>query len=65
MWHYALSRIWRNLHRDIETDRDRRSEELLKLGGDQKMFIFSGDRSIRGRSGNLHFQGAVALRGRG
>ena len=33
IWHYVLSRIWRNLHRDIEIDRNRKSEELLKLGG--------------------------------
>ena len=43
MWHYVLCRIWGNLHRDIEIDRNRRSEELLKLGGGQKIFIFRGD----------------------
>ena len=31
MWHYVLSRICRNLHSDIEIDRNQRSEELLKL----------------------------------
>ena len=40
MWHYVLSRIWRNQHRDIEIDRNGRSEELLKLGGGQKILIF-------------------------
>ena len=40
MWHCVLSRIWRNLHRDIEIETNRRSEELLKLGGGQKIFIF-------------------------
>ena len=40
MWHYVLSRIWRNLHRDIGIDRNRIFEELLKLGGGQKIFIF-------------------------
>ena len=43
MWHYVLSRIWRNLHSDIEIDRNQKSEELLKLGGGQKIFIFRGD----------------------
>ena len=43
MWQYGLSRIWRNLHRDIEIDRNRRSQELLKLGGDQKTLIFRGE----------------------
>ena len=42
MWHYVVSRNWRNLHRDIEIDRNQRSEELLKLGGGQKIFIFRG-----------------------
>ena len=41
MWHYVLFRIWRNLNSDIEIDRNQRSEEMLKLGGDQKIFIFS------------------------
>ena len=40
MWHHALSRIWRNLHRDIEIDGNWRSEELLKLGGGQKFLFF-------------------------
>ena len=40
MWHYVLSRIWGNLNRDKEIDRNQRSEELLKLGGVQKIFIF-------------------------
>ena len=40
MWHYVLSRICRNLHSDIEIDRNQRSEELLKLAGGQKIFIF-------------------------
>ena len=34
--------IWKNLHRDKEIDRIRRSKELLKLGVDQKIFMFSG-----------------------
>ena len=42
MWHYVVSRNWRNLHRDIEIDRNQRSEELLNLGGGQKIFIFEG-----------------------
>ena len=41
MWHYVLFRIWRNLNSDIEIDRNQRSEEMLKLGGGQKIFIFS------------------------
>ena len=43
MWHHALSRIWRNLHRDIEIDGNWRSEELLKLGGGQKFLFFGGE----------------------
>ena len=42
MWHYVLSKIRRNLHRNIEIDRNWRSEELLKFGGGQKIFIFRG-----------------------
>ena len=57
MWHYVLSRIWRNLHKDIEMDRNRRSEELLKLGAGQKILIFWGVCPMRGRSETFHFQG--------
>lgn len=44
MWqHFVLSRIWRNLdNKDIESDRNRISEELLKLGGRPKISIFRG-----------------------
>ena len=52
-WHFVLSRIWRNLdNKDIESDRNRISEELLKLGGlalregNQKIFIFRGRESV-------------------
>ena len=48
MWHYVLSRIWRNLHRDVEIDRNWRSEKLLKLGGGQKIFILKGTCPMRG-----------------
>ena len=42
-WHFVLSRIWRNLdNKDIESDRNRISEELLKLGGRPKISIFRG-----------------------
>ena len=34
--------IWRHLLRDIEIDRIQRSEELLKIWGGQKVFIFRG-----------------------
>ena len=70
MWHYVYSRIWRTLHRDIETDRNHTSEELLKLVEGQKILIFFiweggvGCR-IRGRSESFHFQGACPLRGEG
>ena len=47
MWHHALSRIWRNLHRDIEIDGNWRSEELLKLGGGQKFLFFGGEEGGR------------------
>ena len=43
MWHYVLSRIFRNLHFDIEIVRNQGSEELLKLGGGQKIFTFRGE----------------------
>ena len=42
MWHYVLSRIWINLHSDIEINRNQRSKELLKFGGGQKIFILKG-----------------------
>ena len=51
MWYYVLSRIWRNLHIniDIEIDRNRISEKLLKLGGEcQKSFIFKGGAGLGG-----------------
>ena len=51
MWHYVLSRIWRNLHRDIEIDRNWESEESLKLGGGQKIFHFYGERDVCPRGG--------------
>ena len=57
MWHYVLSRIWRNLHSDIEIDKNQRFEELQKLGGGQKIFNFTGACPMRGRSENFHFQG--------
>ena len=56
MWHYVLSRIWRNLLRDIEIVRNRRSEKLLKLGGGQKIFIFRGACPMRE---GIIFQGKV------
>ena len=40
MRHYVLSRIWRNFHRDIKIDNNRRSEEFLKLRAGQNTFIF-------------------------
>ena len=46
MWHYVLSRIQRNLHSDIEIDRNQRSEKLMKLWGGQKIFIFRGEGSL-------------------
>ena len=49
MWHYVLPKIWRNLHRDIEIDRNWRSEVA----------------EIKGRSENFHFQGGLALLGGG
>ena len=47
--------------RDIEIDRNSRSEELLKLGGGQKIFIFRGGCPMRGRSEKNRFQGGLAL----
>ena len=34
--HYVLSWILRNLHSDMDFDRNQRSEKLSKLGGSQK-----------------------------
>ena len=61
MWqHFVLSTIWRNLdNKDIESDRNRISEELLKLGGRPKISIFRGGEGTcptRGKSENFHFQ---------
>ena len=52
---YVFSRIWRDLHRDVEIDRNRRSEELLRLGTGQKIFIFRRE-GVRGEGGLL-FEG--------
>ena len=38
---------------DIEIDRNQRSEELLNLGGGQKIFIFEGRGG--GEKGGLHY----------
>ena len=57
MWHYALSRICRNLHRDIEIDRNQRSEEMLKLGGRQKIFFFKGSLPYEGEVRKCSFSG--------
>ena len=39
----VLSRIWRNLYRNTEIDRNWRSEELLKFGGGQRGFPYEGE----------------------
>ena len=39
----VISSIWRNPYRDIEINRNWRSEELMKLGGGKKIFIFRGN----------------------
>ena len=39
---YAAVLFGKNLHRDIEIVKNQRSEKLLKFGGGQKIFIFSG-----------------------
>ena len=61
MWNYVLSRYWRNLHRNIEIDRNQRSEELLKLGGGQKIFISRG----AGEGGVFPYEWEVRKWGRG
>ena len=60
MLHYVLSRIRRNLLRYIEIDRNRRSEELRKLVGGQKIFIFrkACPMSGAGREGNSLGEGS-------
>ena len=55
MWHYNISRIWRNLHRYIETDRNQISEKLLELG-EVKKFLLSGG---QGGGGDLPYDGEV------
>ena len=65
MWHYVLSRIWGNLHRDIEIDTDGKSEELLKLGEGQKIFVFSGGLPYEGEVGILSVSGGACRRGGG
>ena len=45
----------------MEIDRNRRSEELLKLGGDQKNLIFMGSLPYKGESENFHFHGGGVL----
>ena len=47
MWHYILSRSWRNL-RNIEIDRNWRSEKLLKLGGSKKVLLIFRERGAGG-----------------
>ena len=64
MWDYNLSKVWRNLHRDIEIDRNRRSEELLKLGGGEKIFIFRGDLPYEGEAKKSSFsRGGLPYKG--
>ena len=46
----------------MEIDRNRRSEELLKLGGDQKNLIFMGSLPYKGESENFHFHGGGGAR---
>ena len=48
----VLFRIWRNLHRDIEINRNQSSEELMELGEGQKLFVFLG-------GGGLPYEGEV------
>ena len=48
LWYYVLSKIWRSQHREIEIKRNRRSEELLKLEGGQKISIFKGSLPYEG-----------------
>ena len=60
--------IWRNLYRDIEINRNPRSEELLKLGEGQEILISKG--RVGEGEGLLHdgevrkvlFSGGLALR---
>ena len=56
-------RIWRNLHSDIEIDRNQRSEELLKLGGGQGAFstmLFHADIYLFNVNyGNIRTLGAI------
>ena len=61
----VYSRIWRNLHSDIEIDRNKRSEELLKLGAVKKFSFSDKACPMRGRSENFHFQGGLPYEGEG
>ena len=59
--YYVLSWILRNLHSDMDFDRNQRSEKLSKLGGSQKAW-FLGIRGcpMRGRPKNFNFQETLA-----
>ena len=65
MWHYVLFTIWRNMHSDMEIDRDWRSEELLKLEGGQKILIFRVVYPMRGGQKIFVSRGGLALLGGG
>ena len=58
VWYYVLSKIWRNMRRDMEIDRNGRFENLLKLVRGQKIFYSrdqGGDSPISEKSENFHF----------
>ena len=60
--------IWRNLYRDIEINRNPRSEELLKLGEGQEILISKGRVGEGegllhdGEGRNVFFAGGLAQR---
>ena len=56
----VLSRLWKNLHRNMGIDRNRRSEELLGLGVGQNAFVFGGEgRLALGRGGSNFLGGGL------
>ena len=58
VWYYVLSKIWRNMRRDMEIDRNGGFENLLKLVRGQKIFYSrdqGGDCPMSGKSENFHF----------
>ena len=53
------------MHRDIEININKRSKELLKLGGGQKIFIIGKSLLYEGEIRKVSFSGGACPEGRG